>query len=101
MENALEFRQLEVFCEVVNLGSLSRAARKVGLAQASVSQRIATLEEQIGSPLLDRCGRRGVRPTAVGQALYDRATRLLRDRDRAAQEIREYLGLRKGTLTIG
>lgn len=101
MEMNLEFRQLEVFCEVVRLGSFSRAARKVHLSQASVSERISTLEEQVGSQLLDRSRRRGVRPTPVGQALYERAIRLLDHRERAVQELGDLLGLRRGTVRIG
>ena len=101
MESNLEFRQLEIFCEVVRLGSFSRAARKVRLSQASVSERIAGLEEQVGSRLLDRSRRRGVRPTPIGQALFDRAVKLLADRELAVQEVRDLLGLRRGTLAIG
>ena len=100
MEN-LEFRQLEIFCEVVRLGSFSRAAQKVHLSQASVSERIAALEDQVGCRLFDRSPGRGVRPTRVGQALYQRAIRLLRDREIAAQELRDLLGVRRGTLSIG
>ena len=97
----LEFRHLQIFCEVVRLRSFSRAAKSVGLAQASVSERIAALEEQVGSRLLDRSGRRGVTPTRIGQAFYDRAVRLLADRQLAIQEVHELLEVRAGTLLIG
>ena len=97
----LEFRQLEVFCEVVRLGSFSRAAKKLHMSQATVSERISLLEEQLGTRLLDRSGRRGVRPTRVGHALYERAVGLLQGRDLALQEVRDMLGLRRGTLVIG
>ena len=97
----LEFRQLQVFCEVVQLASFSRAAQSVGLAQASVSERIAALEALVGERLLDRYGRRGVRPTPVGLALYERAVQLLAERERAIQEVRELLNLRQGKLLIG
>jgi hypothetical protein len=43
------FRELEVFCKVVELGSFSRASEAVFLVQASVSERIATLEKRSGS----------------------------------------------------
>ena len=48
-----DFRHLEVFCKVVELGGFSRAAEVVHLAQASVSERIATLEDRVGVRLLD------------------------------------------------
>jgi DNA-binding transcriptional LysR family regulator len=97
----LEFRQLQVFCEVVRLKSFSRASRNVRLSQASVSERIAALEEEVGARLLDRSRRRGVRPTPVGQALFDRAIRLLDDRERVVQEVSDLLGLRQGRLVLG
>lgn len=96
----LEFRHLEIFCEVVRLKSFSRASKKVHLSQASVSERITALEEQVGARLLDRSHRRGVWPTPVGRALYQRATRLLEDRERTVQELRDILGLRQGTLKV-
>jgi len=96
----LEFRQLEVFCEVVRLGSFSRAAHHVHLSQTSVSERIAALEEQVGARLLDRSRRRGVYPTPVGRMLYERALQLLADRERTEQEVRDMLGLRHGTLRL-
>ena len=97
----LEFRQLEILCEVVRLGSFSRAAKKVHLSQASVSERIAGLEEDVGCALFERSPGRGVRPTRVGQALYQRAVRMLRDRELAVQELRDLLGVRRGKLRIG
>ena len=97
----LEFRQLEVFCEVVRLGSFSRAARRLHMSQANVSERIALLEEQLETRLLDRSGRRGVQPTPVGRTLYERAIGLLEGRELALQEVRDLLGVRRGTLAIG
>ncbi len=97
---SLEFRQLEVFCEVVRLGSFSRAARKLHMSQATVSERVSLLEEQLGARLLDRSGRRGVRATRIGHALYERAVHLLGGREEALQEVRDMLGLRRGTLAI-
>ena len=63
-----DLRQLEIFCRVVELGSFSKAGETVHLAQASVSERIATLENMIGSKLLDRMGRT-VTPTKAGDLL--------------------------------
>ena len=48
------FRELEIFCKVVELESFSKAAEAVFLAQASVSERIASLDEKVGTRLLDR-----------------------------------------------
>ena len=46
-------RELEIFCKVVEQGSFSKAAEAVFLVQASVSERIASLEKKVGTRLLD------------------------------------------------
>jgi len=56
------FRELEIFCKVVELGSFSKAAEAIFLVQASVSERIASLEKKIGTRLLDRLGRKAIPP---------------------------------------
>ena len=71
-----DLRQLEIFCNVVELGSFSKAANTVFLAQASVSERISKLESMVGAKLLDRLGRRVV-PTKAGELLYRHAVSLL------------------------
>jgi DNA-binding transcriptional LysR family regulator len=71
-----DLRQLEIFCKVVELGSFSKAAEAVHLAQASVSERVATLERMVGTKLLDRIGREIV-PNKAGELLYKRALKHL------------------------
>ena len=97
----LEFRHLEIFCEVVRLASFSKASERVKLSQAAVSERISALEDQFGCRLLDRSRRRGVRPTPIGEALYERAVALLAERQRAVEELRGLLGERRDALQIG
>ncbi|MFW6055153.1 MAG: LysR substrate-binding domain-containing protein, partial [Thermodesulfobacteriota bacterium] len=95
-----DFRQLEVFCKVVELGSFSKAAKKVYLAQATVSERIANLEKSVGVRLLDRLGRK-VSPTRAGEIFYRQADKLLEMKKLAKMEMQEYLGLQKGVVKIG
>ncbi len=95
-----DLRQLEIFCKVVELKSFSKAAKEVFLAQASVSERIATLETMIGARLLDRMGRE-VLPTALGKRLYELAIPLLEMKRSVCLEIEEFLGLKKGQIHMG
>ena len=87
-----DLRQLEIFCKVVQLGSFSRAADAVHLAQASVSERIANLEKMVGAKLLDRLGREVV-PTRAGELLYKHAVLLLDMKRTARIEMEGFLGL--------
>lgn len=94
------FRELEIFCKVVELESFSRAAEAVFLVQASVSERIASLEKKIGTRLLDRLGRKVI-PTAAGELLHKHATLLLEMKETAQLEIESFLGLEQGEVSMG
>ena len=95
-----DLRQLEVLCKISELGSFSGAARAVGLSQSAVSERIATLEQQVGASLLDRGGRE-VTTTRAGELLHRHALELLRLRRRASDELDDLLGVRRGELHVG
>ena len=94
------FRDLEIFCKVVELSSFSKAAKAVSLVQASVSERIATLEKKIGTRLLDRLGRKVI-PTAAGELLHKHATLLLEMKETAESEIEHFTGLKQGEISMG
>jgi len=94
------FRELEIFCKVIELKSFSKAAKAVFLVQASVSERIATLEKKIGTRLLDRLGRKVI-PTAAGELLHKHATLLLEMKETAQLEMEKFLGLERGKISMG
>jgi DNA-binding transcriptional LysR family regulator len=95
-----DLRQLEIFEKVVELESFSKAAEVVFLSQASVSERIATLENMLGVKLLDRLGRRVV-PTKAGELLSRHARGLLEMKRVACAEMEDFLGIRRGEVRIG
>ena len=67
---------LESFLQVVELGSMAEAARRLNITPAAVAQRVRALEEELSTPLLSRVGRI-VRPTAAGHAVYNSSTAVL------------------------
>ncbi len=76
----LNLDTLQLFCDLVDTGSFSRAADKNFVSQPAVSQRLRALERDYGQTLLHRGQGRGlVRPTEAGQRLYDGARPLLRE----------------------
>ncbi len=95
-----DFRRLEIFCKVVELGSFSKAAEAIYLTQPTVSDRVASLEEMVGAKLLDRMGRR-IKPTRAGELLYKRAVVLLDMKRTTALEMEAFLGLKRGQLNMG
>lgn len=67
-----DLTDLRLFLLVAERGSITHGAALAGLALASASARIKGMEESLGAPLLER-RRRGVAPTAAGQALLHHA----------------------------
>src|SRR5262245_26440163 len=95
----MDLRRLSSFLAVVEEGSFTRAARRLGIAQPSLSQQIRTLEAEVGGPLLERLPR-GVRLTAAGRALLPEAQAAVRAAERAGAAARAALGLEAGELEV-
>jgi DNA-binding transcriptional LysR family regulator len=97
---AMEFRTLRAFVEVVRQGGFSQAAKTVFATQSTVSKAVKQLEDEIGTPLLERIGHR-TKLTAAGELVYPRAARLLAERADLITELEELRGLKRGRLTLG
>ena len=96
----MNLRTLRVFVEVVRQGGFSQAAQVVSLTQSSVSKAVRTLEDELGTPLLNRIGHKS-ELTAAGEIAYRRALVLLAERNDLIAEINELRDLKGGTLRIG
>jgi LysR family nitrogen assimilation transcriptional regulator len=96
----MDVRQLRYFVNIVDYGSLGKAAEKLYVAQPSLSQQIARLEDDLGVALLVRSPQ-GVKPTAAGQALYRHARLVLRQMEQLRQEVREGASAESGTVAVG
>jgi len=57
MDN-LDWNQLKAFLETAQTGSLSAAARKLGLTQPTLSRQVAAIEQRMGVTLFERVGKR-------------------------------------------
>jgi DNA-binding transcriptional LysR family regulator len=95
----MDLRRLISFLAVVEEGSFTRGARRVGITQPSLSQQIRLLEEELGGALLERLPR-GVRLTPAGRALLPEAQAAVRAADRAETAARLALGLEAGELEV-
>jgi DNA-binding transcriptional LysR family regulator len=81
-------KRLAYFAEVVETGSFTAAAERLGITKAVVSQQVAKLEQAFETTLLVRTTR-SVRPTEEGRAFYERCARILAE----AQEAFDGLGV--------
>jgi len=96
----LSARQIEAFLAVMEMGSVTAAARRLHLSQPSVSRMLDRFEREVGFKTFDRRGGRLV-PTAESQAFYievEHFYRGLAHLDQIADEIRQN---KRGFIRIG
>jgi DNA-binding transcriptional LysR family regulator len=96
----VDFDQLTTFLEVVKLGNFSRAGEKVFRSQSAVSAQIRQLEQDYGTKLLDRSGKR-VSLTPAGEVLFEYANRLLALRGESLRAVVDQDNTPRGVLAVG
>ncbi len=96
----MDLRQLTTFLQVAELGSLSRAADRLRIAQPALSRQIRLLEAELKVPLFTRHGR-GMVPTSAGEALRARAAAILRQVEEARSELQQEAGAVRGRVVFG
>ncbi|MEM8815522.1 MAG: LysR family transcriptional regulator [Pseudomonadota bacterium] len=90
---------LEAFAAVVETGSFTRAAERLGLAKSAISRRVSALESRLGVELLRRTTRR-LDLTDTGRGFYERSARILADLDEAEAAAAQSHGELSGTLKV-
>ena len=90
---------LRLFIAVCEERNIARAAEREAIVPSAISKRIAAIEEDIGAPLLTR-GRRGIEPTAAGQALLTRARDILSTMERLHGELSEFASGVRGNVRV-
>jgi DNA-binding transcriptional LysR family regulator len=96
----MDIRQLKYFMAIAEEGQISRAAKRLHMAQPPLSLQLKMLEENLGVQLIER-NTKSLRLTEAGHALYQRAEQILGLVDTTTKEIREFDQGLRGTLGIG
>lgn len=96
----MDLRALTYFVQVAEAGSITRASDNLHIAQPALTRQIHRLEQDLGSRLLIRESR-GVKLTDAGKRLYDHATRILRDLERASDDVKGLAGNPVGRVVLG
>jgi molybdate transport repressor ModE-like protein len=91
---------MRLLVEIGREGSVSAAARAVGIGQPSASEHLRILEGAAGQRLVERNGR-GSRLTEAGETLALHAAQALQTLDAGEEELRRLAGLEAGTIHIG
>ncbi|MBN8557847.1 MAG: LysR family transcriptional regulator, partial [Burkholderiales bacterium] len=96
----MDLRQLEYFVRVAELGSFTRAALALDVAQPALSRQVRLLELELRQSLLTRHGR-GAAPTEAGQVLLEHARGILHQVEHARDELARLRGALAGRVTLG
>lgn len=94
-----ELKRIGIFTQVVETGSFSAAARRIGVAKSAISKQIAALEMEIGARLFNRSTRK-LLLTEAGQIYYRHCSDIVDRADLALNEVRQYQDQPQGTLRI-
>lgn len=82
----MDFDRLQTFARIVEAGSLSKAARTLGLSLPAVSRKLVALEEELDTKLVLRTTR-AMQLTEAGRRFYEHTLRVLRAVDEARAAI--------------
>ena len=96
---AIRLNRLAYFSAVAETGSFTKAADRLGITKAVVSQQVSRLEAELGTSLLVRTTRR-VEPTEAGRLLHARCVLIFSEVEEAVGEIAQTNAEPTGTLRI-
>jgi len=99
-ETVIEIRELRSFVHIARVGSMSRAARELHIAQPALSRQIAKLEDEMGTALFVRHGR-GVRLTSAGAQLLERAEMIINLVAQTGERVRASTDRLSGRIALG
>lgn len=94
-----DWNATHLFVEIVRQGSLTAAARHLGLPKSTVSRKLSELEQRLGAKLMQRTTRK-LSLTDVGAAFFEGASRAVRDLAEAEQAVIDSGERPRGTLRI-
>jgi DNA-binding transcriptional LysR family regulator len=94
-----KFEDLQAFVAVVEAGSFTGAAERLGAAKSVVSRRVSALEERLGVQLLLRTTRTQ-NLTETGRSFYEHSARILADLEEAESAVQQEHGELRGTLRV-
>lgn len=97
--NFANLKRMAYFAAVVETGSFTRAAERLGVTKAVVSQHVARLEREFKTTLLTRTTRK-VAPTDAGKTFYQRCALILKEAGDAFDELGEVSAQPSGVLRL-
>lgn len=96
----MDLRGIRYFVQIAELGSITRAAQHLRVAQPALSRHVRALEAELGVSLMVRLPR-GVRLTTAGRQFLDHCQRILRELGRAQDALRTGGAVAQGQVILG
>ncbi|KOO46081.1 LysR family transcriptional regulator [Priestia koreensis] len=96
----MDIKQLRYFCTIVEEKQITRAAKKLHMAQPPLSQQLKQLESELEVTLFERNGRL-MEVTECGLVLYTKAKKILADLDETVVEVKSTDEGLKGVVAVG
>ena len=96
----MTLQQLAYFVALADVGSFTGAADSLRVAQPTLSRQVKALEDELGSPLVQR-SRHAMVLTPAGEAVLPLARRMLADMESARTAVAELVGLARGRVRVG
>ena len=84
----MKLKTLKIFIKVIDTGSYSKAAEKMGVTQPAISMQIKTLEEKLETQLVLKKGGK-LKLTPAGKAVYKNAKQVILDWEKLRYEVEE------------
>jgi len=98
-DNRITLQKLEVFCSVVELGGVSRAAEHLWVAQSVVSGHLRSLQERLGVQMLYRDGQK-MKLTEAGEQVYQWASETLAETRELMRHLDDLHTISSGRLSL-
>lgn len=95
----MELQQIKQFREIARTENISKAAETLGLTQATLSQNLKRLEDELGVQLFERVGKKLIINKA-GEIMYRHCDEICTTIDTLTAELAEYKGEEKKEITI-
>lgn len=95
----IDLSGISVFVSVVETGSFTAAAGKLGQSKSAISKQVTKLEQRLGAQLLARTTRR-LSLTEVGQAFYERCRRIIDEAEEAELAVSNLQQVPRGQLRL-
>lgn len=95
----MELQQIKQFREIARTENISKAAEALGLTQATLSQNLKRLEDELGVQLFERVGKKLVINKA-GEIMYFHCDEICTSLDKITMKLAEYKGEEKKAITI-